>query len=207
MAPKRRAARQGGRGRAAPNPAAAAAAAAAPPRRARRRQAIPTYVVNVEQALGLPHVVTVRPQVEPGAHYDEARVAGLLAAQIRASVIDAVRAAGVNPRRVRGFLQALNLDNGGNHTHDDVVTLTALNGQQIMDIVARLQQSNEDLFIFDVEWRFTIDPGSIRLGGARDAHLPSFKTSKDMDKTWVKIPLSIFFADTRLGTPYLDKSS
>lgn len=178
MAPKRRANRQGGRGPAPPPPAR--------PRQVRRRQAIPTYIVNVERAMGLPHVITVRPQVEPGANYDEDRVAGLLAAQIRESVNDAVRAANINPRRVRGFIQALNLENGGNSTFDEVITLTALKKQQIMDIVARLQQSNEELFIFDLEWRFTIDPGSIMVGGARDAHLPGFKTSKDMDKTWVR---------------------
>lgn len=198
MAPKRRANRQGGRGAAPPPPAR--------PRQVRRRQqAIPVYIVNVEEAMGLPHVITVRPQVEPGAHYDEGRVAGLLAAQIRASVNNAVRAAGINPRRVRGFIQALNLENGGNSTYDEVITLTTLNREQIMEIVGRLQQSNEDMFIFDLEWRFTIDPGSIMAGGARDAHLPGFKTSKDMDKTWVRI--SLFFADNRLGTPYLEKSS
>lgn len=182
MAPKRRAQRQGGRARAPAPPRAA-------PVRRRVRQGVPTYIVDIERARGLPHVVTVRPQIEPGARFDELRVAALLAAQIRVSVVDAVRAAGVNPRRVRGFLQALNLHNGGNHTHDDVFTLTSLTGEEILDIISRLQQSNDDIFIFDLEWRFTIDPNSIRAGGNREVHLPSFKTSKDMDSTWVRVIL------------------
>lgn len=160
------------------------------PKRARlappqNRRVIPAYNVQIEMGGGLPHVIIVRPLLPLGrAAFDELRVASLLAAQIRASTRDALRAARINPRRVSGYLQAYNLNAGGNNTFDEIVHLQDLNGNQIMDVIAKLQQSSEDIFIFDLEWRFTIDPNSITVGGARKVHLPSFKVATPMESTW-----------------------
>lgn len=151
----------------------------------------PTYLVNIETGAGIPHVISVRPFLPAGRRaFNEQRVVELLAAEIRNQTNQAVReytgwsANRVN-QRVTGYLQAYNLQNGGNHTHDELANLADLNTEMIMDIIGRLQQSNEDLFIFDLEWRFTIDPNSIVVGGNKNVRIPSFYVSHEMRKTWV----------------------
>ena len=150
----------------------------------------PSFQSNVESPQGIPHVINVR-AILPGnqRNYDELRIAGLLASHIR----DLVRTSAARytrwsssriNSRINGFLTATNLNNATVHTFDELTHLRDLTGQVILDVMEKLQRSEVDVSIFQLEWRFTINPNSLIAGGNRDVRMPQYCTPHDYRDTW-----------------------
>lgn len=84
-------------------------------------------------------------------------------------------------RNVRGWLLARSQE-GGNSLR--IGRLNQITGNMILEMYELAQQSNLDLQLEDLNFTFTFEPGSIRLGGARRVVAPSWAKKVVYRKTW-----------------------
>lgn len=95
---------------------------------------------------------TVTVLVERNAN-DE-RIYEVLARIFRARIIERVRLAGLNPNAVRGLLSVENRTNGVAITHENVISITGLTEEHLLDILDQITTSNNDAELLDLVWIF-----------------------------------------------------
>lgn len=82
---------------------------------------------------------------------------GILAAFLRERIrARAFQAGVVDHSSIRGFLSAVNEDNGSYHTHDDLIQIDGLTAEHLSDVMLMIQESNMEVDITDVVWEFQI---------------------------------------------------
>lgn len=122
-----------------------------------------------------PHFTVVRPPFNSKSA-DEAAIIERLPQVIKDTTVDAVLRFNRRLRWTRS--QALNLTSGillvNNITNDSSKAaqkfsrLGSLGVEDIEELILRIQQSNETITVFDLEWHFAIDPRTIRSFGHGD---------------------------------------
>lgn len=87
--------------------------------------------------------------------------------------------------RVSGWLQAENRLTGV-ELGDEPIPVDPLNRLNARNMETYIQsiQSAEEVDFEDLDWRFTIDPNSITLGGAPKIKTPAYVSTREFTKTW-----------------------
>lgn len=159
-------------------------------RKASSRTPRPTFRFDIRTANGAPHVITFTP-VTPGAETE----AGLESASriLVREIRDQVASASVRYTRwsrryamghVQGIISAVNLEGGGNSSGNEIVSLRDLQAEDLLAILANIQESNAEVGFFDIEWQFWITPQSLIRGGSQFISKPKWHTSALYSQTW-----------------------
>lgn len=158
-----------------------------------------TFEVLVDSPNGVPHIVSVRPILDgTGAELATIEtIADQIAKQIRQKVQQEVRNYNgwhhnTTNARVQGFLVGMNIQTGDATADDnsrrvqtDVFPrLRDLKGDDILNIVELIQQSQTNVTITDVEFRYTIVPQSIVAGSSPNVKIPNWVPQIKFRSTW-----------------------
>lgn len=90
-------------------------------------------------------------------------------------------------RRVIGFLQGVNIENGASSIGRESIRVRDLTMRLFERLMADIHESNMDVQLEDIEWSFIISPSSFEIGGApKDGVVikPEYIVPKSCDPTW-----------------------
>ena len=145
-------------------------------RDAPRANSLPQFTYRVERFDdGLPHVIEIRAVQRGGQdRHDDGTIFATLADTLRETVVRVVRShLRWHSNRVRdhlrGTLYATDIHTGNAANDNDelrsrVALLHNLNREKMEILMGILNESARNITIYDIEWRFVIDPNSLRVG-------------------------------------------
>ena len=149
---------------------------------------------------GVPHIITLRPVRLGNASF--ADIAQRIAEELQRIVVMEVNqfnrwSTNRILSSVMGGLNALNMETGTSYTapisreeselyrtYDSFQTLDQIDGNWIMEIVKKIEQSNQTISFRDIEWRLTIDPRSIVAGSSATVKPPLWVPQIKFRETW-----------------------
>lgn len=150
---------------------------------------MPAFETITFEPDGIPHMITVTPilTLEEIEEFDELEFAALLPGLIIDSVIERVQAYNQWTRarclaRISGSLNATN--NADNKTWDKFQHLIQITPATILDVMAKLAQSDVEVELYNLDWTFTIDPNSLLNGAGGTFPIPTWAGSVRNRETW-----------------------
>lgn len=153
-------------------------------------QIVPEFFTDVDRfADGRISWVTIRalpPRAGENAPGQEDRALRAIGPMFRRKINNEGRRAINNPLRpFTGFLDATNIRDGSTHFYDVIISLQDLNAEHLAYVLEKLQQSNQDVEIYDVVFKFTLNVVNLNLGGNRNVRKPEkVNVRSGMEKTW-----------------------
>jgi hypothetical protein len=165
--------------------------------RQRTDESLPTYIFSWSMIEGRPHIITMRPAFRGGENADEQQTRFYITTALTNRILARVRQAGlIGTRnqlmeRVTGSLIAFSTDDGPQRSAPlgRSINLNDLTPQVIEELMETITQSETDTQIYQVEWRFVINPMVFVQGGSDKVKPP--KWLKIVDQSWSS------FADER----------
>ena len=155
--------------------------------RGANQRAVPSNLVlqtHTEYApRGAPHIIDLRPVFTADQRlYNDVHVIQVVARELNRLVVDAVQrytqwSLDEIASRLTGFLSATNLDNATTRTF--YVYVGAISAEDISDALTQLQKSNENVSIFNIEWRVVLHHESFFVGGSRRLKQPAWVTKNN----------------------------
>jgi hypothetical protein len=158
--------------------------------RPRENLVFPTYTYQWSEANGLPHILTMRPVFRGGHNADEQETRMFIADALNDRIVARVRRAGMVGNRaqlmqsVTGSLIAYSTDEGPQRTAalGRSIRLNELTPEVFEELMETITQSEANTQIYEVEWRFVINPMSLLQGGSSNVKPP--KWLKIVDQSW-----------------------
>jgi len=153
------------------------------------------FISNVQyfgDGADMPHIITVRPIITGGRPSNLETIFNELAPTIIDRVVFAIR--NYNStwsreriiREVRGRLVANNEIDGNTTGYTaSFTTLDSITPEALDEVFMKIQQSNSDILITDIEWSFLIAPDSIMIGGSGRVKPPSWAPAVKYRNTWL----------------------
>lgn len=147
----------------------------------------PTFSVHVETVAGVPHIISMEPETPPGGRVGPEIITYIVASTLRMAIEDAVHAYnGWHYSKIRhevkGILNYITLTNSQRQTKTDVNSVAEIDGKLILTITEGVSESGTPFDIMNTEWRFTIIPATLLLGGSAPGVIP--KWAKSFPMTW-----------------------
>jgi len=161
--------------------------------RQRNDEALPIYVFNWSQVDGRPHILTMRPVWRGGENADEQLTRTMISAALVNRIIAQVRQAGLRGNRrqllerVSGSLIAYSTDEGPERSAalGRSITLNQLKPEVFEELMETITQSETTTQIYQIEWRFIINPGVFLEGGSDKIKPPTYL--KVVDQSWTSL--------------------
>jgi hypothetical protein len=158
--------------------------------RPRENLVYPTYTYQWSETNGEPHILTMRPVFRGGYNADEQETRMFIADALNDRIVDRVRRSGMIGNRaqlmqsVTGSLIAYSTDEGPERsaTLGRSIRLNELTPEVFEEMMETITQSETNTLIYEVEWRFVINPRSLRQGGSSNVKPP--KWLKIVDQSW-----------------------
>lgn len=158
--------------------------------RPRENLVFPTYTYEWSSSRGLPHILTMRPVFRGGHNADEQETRIFIADALTDRIVDRVRRSGMVGNRaqlmqiVTGSLLAYSTDEGPQRSVSlgRSIRLNELTPEVFEELMESITQSETNTQIYEVEWRFVINPISLRQGGSSNVKPP--KWLKIVDQSW-----------------------
>lgn len=153
-------------------------------------EALPTYVYEWSDVNGLPHILSMRPVFRGGENANDQQTRMFIAASIQSMILARVRQAGLRGNRtqllarVSGSLIAYSTDEGPQRTASlgRSITLAEMLPEVIEELMETITQSQTTTQIYQIEWRFVINPRIFVEGGSDKIKVP--KNLKTVDQSW-----------------------
>jgi hypothetical protein len=134
----------------------------------------------------------IRRNIENGSRFSlpEHNFIHAVSIAIRTEIRNMVRSTGVMwnrsqiDERVGGSLYIDNLENGAQTFQTGFILARNINYEVLLRLFSRLIQSNENLTVFAVKWKFNFDPRTFTFGNGNCKLPPWIKKSSYLSQTW-----------------------